>query len=302
MRRTLLLPLLLLLPAFTCAHEMTPEERETVVALKKERDQVLGEIQAARMEAESYSGGLVKALVAARLQILKTNEALLQQRIHALESGAPVTVTTQSTEPDPERAASLARAIEEQRRAADEARAEASRYSGGLLQGLALTNVGIAEATIAMLEQQRVISEHGLAPPGLAREAEALAGEARAAASTEARAAASTEARAAASTTPQAPPAKDCLRVEELDSSVLSTNNAYTELSWKVDVANDCDEDLPVLVKFTIYDAQEFELDSDQLSLMAPAHGIGKARDTMLVSPPEKARRMARQGATVSLR
>lgn len=55
-------------------------------------------------------------------------------------------------------------------------------------------------------------------------------------------------------------------------------------------------------VTFTIYDKDEFELDSDSEEIYVPGKGTGKARGKMLVSPPEKARRMARQGASLSLR
>jgi hypothetical protein len=76
----------------------------------------------------------------------------------------------------------------------------------------------------------------------------------------------------------------------------------FTELAWKVDVFNSCTEAFSVRVTFTIYDKDEFELESDFEDVYVPAGGTGKARGKMLVSPPEKARRMARQGASLSLR
>lgn len=76
----------------------------------------------------------------------------------------------------------------------------------------------------------------------------------------------------------------------------------FTELAWKVDVSNSCAEPFNVRVTFTIYDKDEFELDSDSEDVYVPAMGTGKARGKMLVGPPEKARRMARQGANLSLR
>lgn len=53
-------------------------------------------------------------------------------------------------------------------------------------------------------------------------------------------------------------------------------------------------------VVFSLYDKDEFELDSDSKSLHVPASSTGKARGKMLVSPPEKARRMARHGVNLS--
>lgn len=75
----------------------------------------------------------------------------------------------------------------------------------------------------------------------------------------------------------------------------------FTELAWKVDVSNSCAEAFRIRVTFTVYDKDEFELDSDSEYVYVPAGGIGKARGKMLVSPPEKARRMAKQGASLSL-
>lgn len=76
----------------------------------------------------------------------------------------------------------------------------------------------------------------------------------------------------------------------------------FTELAWKVDVSNSCTEAFSVRVTFTIYDKDEFELDSESEDVYVSAGGTGKARGKMLVNPPEKARRMARQGVSLSLR
>ena len=94
----------------------------------------------------------------------------------------------------------------------------------------------------------------------------------------------------------------DCLKVQAYDSSVLSKNDVFTELAWKADVSNSCVEAFNVRVVFTIYDKDEFELDSDNAGIPVPASGTGKARGKMLVSPPEKARRIAKQGVRMSLR
>jgi hypothetical protein len=96
--------------------------------------------------------------------------------------------------------------------------------------------------------------------------------------------------------------AGSCLKIVTFDSSVLSSNDVYTELAWKVDVANSCAKGFGVRVNFAIYDKDEFELDFDSEKVFVPVNGVGKARGKMLVGPPEKARRMARQGASLSTR
>ena len=71
-------------------------------------------------------------------------------------------------------------------------------------------------------------------------------------------------------------------------------------MAWKVDVSSSCEVARQVRVTFILYDKDEFQLDSDSQDVFVPAGGVGKARGKMLVSPPGKASRIARQG--VSLR
>ena len=93
-----------------------------------------------------------------------------------------------------------------------------------------------------------------------------------------------------------------CLKIDTFDSSVLSSNSVYTEVAWKVDVSSSCDEARTVRVTFTLYDKDEFRLDEGSEIIQVPAGGVGKARGKMLVSPPEKARRMAKQGVSIGSR
>ena len=291
-------PLLLVLIglfAQGCSSELTPEQKQVVADLGQDLDRIGQEIENATRDDVAYSGGLIKTMIGMRLEVLKTNEALVEQRIHALESGARITVVVDATKPDPTRATELAKEIETQRAKVEEARTEADRYSGGLVQAMAETAVATNRNTLAMLEQQYFVARYGLALPVAAAtqptQAETGAGVASASSSA-----------APATETDSRPSAGDCLKIETFDSSVLSTNDVFTELAWKVDVSNSCTEAFSVRVTFTIYDKDEFELDSDSEDIYVPAGGTGKARGKMLVSPPEKARRMARQGASLSLR
>ena len=96
--------------------------------------------------------------------------------------------------------------------------------------------------------------------------------------------------------------AADCLKIQTFDSSVLSTNDVFTELAWKVDFVNSCAMPFSVRTTFKIYDKDDFELDSASENIYVAANGLGNARGRMLVSPPEKARRMTKQGASLSSR
>ncbi|MGE3970418.1 MAG: hypothetical protein AB7E78_03570 [Porticoccaceae bacterium] len=115
------------------------------------------------MQNAQYSGGLVKALIALRFEILKTNEALIQQRIHAIESGSKVTIETFATKADPERAQELEEEMTRQELKVSEAEEKASLYSGGLVGAMAVTGAATERNSLTMLRQQYLIAKHGLA-------------------------------------------------------------------------------------------------------------------------------------------
>jgi hypothetical protein len=276
--------------------QTTPAQKQLVSGLKTELDRIRSDIALAQSDDAKYDGGLIKSLIALRLQVLYTNAALVEQRIMSLESGVRARIVPIATNPDPARASELAREIESTRAKVQEGRREADRYSGGLTQAMAEATVATQRNTLAMLEQQYLFAKFGVAFPS--GEVAPVAGS---------KASSQGPARSAApsgSATARAPAAGNsvatCLKIQDFDSSVLSTNTVYTELAWKADVSNSCSESFSVKVTFTIYDKDEFELDSDSQQINVPANGVGKARGKMLVSPPDKASRMTKQGASLS--
>lgn len=274
---------ILLVPSCSSA-QPTPEEQQTITRLGAELVEVQAAIEAAEEDDRAYSGGLIKTLIALRLEILRTNHALIQQRIHALESGAEVDIVVSGSEPDSELASRLLVEIESERSKLAEAEQEAARYSGGLVQAMALSAVATQRNTLAMLEQRYFTAEYGLATPVPTASTTASAGG------------------AAAPAPPANNPAADCLKIEDFDSSVLDRNDTFVELAWRVNVTNSCEQPFQVEANFSIYDSDDFELDSDDEVVLVPANGAGVARGTMLVSPPSKASRMSKQGASLNLR
>ncbi len=147
-----------------CTRSLTPEEQAQVQALRTELEATKKEVSAAEVQNAQYSGGLVKALITLRLEILKTNEALIQQRIHAIESGSKVTIETVATKADPKRAKMLEEEMTRQELKVSEAEAKASLYSGGLVGAMAVMGAATERNSLAMLRQQYLIAKHGLAP------------------------------------------------------------------------------------------------------------------------------------------
>lgn len=142
---------------------LSEEEKALVSALKAEQQTVAQEISSAEAESRQYSGGLLKGLIDMRLEVLRTNKALLDQRIHAIEARAPVTQQVISYTPDTALVAELEQAIANANGELEAARADAAQYSGGLVQALKLSAVATQEQTLAMLNQRLLVARYGLA-------------------------------------------------------------------------------------------------------------------------------------------
>lgn len=148
-----------------CQKSISAEDAALVQLLRTEQLDVRKEIDTVEVEAANYSGGLILSLLSVRLEILKTTDALISQRIVALESGAPVNLVIPITEIDEKRASELSEQIVAARKEIVAAQAEADRYSGGLIQAVALSTVATMGQSIAMLEQERLVAKYGLQSP-----------------------------------------------------------------------------------------------------------------------------------------
>lgn len=169
MKKTLIATLVGITMLTGCGpQELTPEQKQEVAALKTELSQTEGEISAAKEVDQQFSGGLIKNLTTARLEVLGTNKALLEQRINAIESGAKIDVVVSGTKPDPELAASIKTEIDTLTAKINEAKADASQYTGGLIQVLKLSAVATEEQSMAMLQQKYLTAKYGLAEVKLA--------------------------------------------------------------------------------------------------------------------------------------
>jgi hypothetical protein len=154
----------LVLALGACSKSMSPEEQAQVASLKQDLSNTDTAIAAAIATDARYSGGAVKALATFRLEILKTNKALLQQRIAGIEAGAPITVKVNVSKADPERAKTLAAELATQEKKASAAEDKASAGGGGLIGVMALVEAATARNTVALLQQEYLVAKYGLAP------------------------------------------------------------------------------------------------------------------------------------------
>jgi hypothetical protein len=147
-----------------CVHS---GQAQDVPAVQSDLTVVQAEIKAAQAEDAKYSGGLVKSLIVARIEILHQTEAMLQQKLLALKNGVRVQYTVDG------RAFSLPLSAKEMLADVDseiglnEAKikaqeAEVARYSGGLVQAMAISTLATMRQTQAMLGQKRVALKYGL--------------------------------------------------------------------------------------------------------------------------------------------
>jgi hypothetical protein len=113
-----------------CAVGLTPEQKQVVAELRTGLTRIRQDVTEAQNDDARYGGGLIEFLIAIRLEVLRTNAALVEQRIHAIEGGVRPKVVVNTTKPDPERATELAREIETHKEKVAEARREADRYAG----------------------------------------------------------------------------------------------------------------------------------------------------------------------------
>ncbi|MCU1753521.1 hypothetical protein [Pseudomonas helleri] len=144
--------------------ELTQEQKAYVSQLESELSKTKQEIDSANQSSApryswlttdsanqssaNYSGGLIKDLITTRVEVLKTNQALLEQRILAVQSKSSVTVATVASNADEELASKLAAEIAQTKVDIASAKAEAAQYSGGLILALKLSTIATSEQTL----------------------------------------------------------------------------------------------------------------------------------------------------------
>lgn len=159
-----LIGLSLILALGSCSKSLSPEQQAQVNLLTHELSATDAALSSAVATDAQYSGGAVKALTTLRVQLLQINKALLQQRISAIESGAPMTVKVNTSKPDTERADLLASEIAAQETRAAAAQVKADSAGGGLIGAMAQMETATEQNTLALLRQQYLIAKYGLAP------------------------------------------------------------------------------------------------------------------------------------------
>lgn len=147
------------------SRELSPEDKAKVEELKIELLNTQKELSDANTNNEKYQDGLIKLLIQSRIEILKINQSLLEQRINALETGSPVKVEIRVSEPNTKLADEILKEIEIVIQQINNAKIEVEKYSSGLIQSMKLNEIATYEQTLAMLRQKYLEAKYGLISP-----------------------------------------------------------------------------------------------------------------------------------------
>ncbi|KRA45645.1 hypothetical protein [Devosia sp. Root635] len=130
-------------------------------------DADLSEVQISIKEAENeaalYSGGAILALIQIRIETLKTTQAMLEQKRNSLLRRINLSYVIEGVAhiPNTEIIAALEEDIAGAQKERDRNMAEAARYSGGLIQTMALMNAATSEVTIGQLRLSLLAEKYG---------------------------------------------------------------------------------------------------------------------------------------------
>jgi Putative peptidoglycan binding domain len=135
--------------------------------LTSEAEDVIAQIAQAEETIGKYQGGVIREIAQYRLEVLRLNQALLENRILGNEVGIEPELVVPAVDPDPERAAGILLDIQKQQEIIQQAEEEVSQ-SGGLVQALSLSRLETERLTLAQLRLGWLQAQYGIATPVIA--------------------------------------------------------------------------------------------------------------------------------------
>jgi hypothetical protein len=207
------------------------------------------ELASAKADSAAYASGLVKALIESRVATLAQTLAMLKQRQATADFNIAIRYTVDGKLLVlPANAQDLIQALDSEIAAANakiaEQQAEADRYSGGLVQAMALATVATSRQSLAMLEQKRLALKYGL-PQFVGFADQQASGMAPAAHATAA---------------PQvAPP----FEIVSIDYRVTERNDVWSKFAWKLVLRNKSAQAAVFDATIEFQDADGFIVDTD---------------------------------------
>lgn len=139
------------------------DRNQSISNIDETLKEVRHEISNVKKEAEGYSGGLILVQIKLREQILKTTEAMLEQKSASFFHRINLSYVVNGKAPDPvteEQLADIKADMDRLRAEITEGKEEAAQYSGGLIQVMILSKVATKETTLAFLQQRFYTAKH----------------------------------------------------------------------------------------------------------------------------------------------
>jgi hypothetical protein len=228
--------------------QSTPEKLVVDQRIASELKDVEEQIRNAEADDAKYTGGLVKSLIAARLETLKQTRAMLQQRAQAqnLNIALRYTIDGKAFEVP----AGVDRDIDgieaelaglHSKIAAEQT--DAARYSGGLVLAMKLSSIATMQQTEAMLDQKRVSLKYGL-PQYIGLQATQSASNAPVGA-------------------PSKPIEEPQFDIVSVDARVTESNSTWWKYAWKVTIRNRDAQPHAYRVTVEFHDKDGFIVDTD---------------------------------------
>ena len=133
-------------------------------AIRSDIAAIEAEISEVEVSNGNYQGGALALIASLNLETLRLTKSVLEARLAAEESGAPIEIVVPAVQPDPALAGSILADIQTQQANVDAAKAEAAN-SGGLMGALALTRYETEKLSLAQLRQAWFRAQYGIAFP-----------------------------------------------------------------------------------------------------------------------------------------
>lgn len=248
-----------------------------------------------QVEAEKYSGGLIKSVLAITAAIQRQTIEMLKQReaswtfgigLQYAVDGRPAILppNTQQLLNDVEQEIQTARSK------AAESQASADRYTGGLIKATQLATAATNLQTAAMLEQKRLSLKYGL-PQYIGFSDQGMSEELL-----------SPQEAINQATSPEANQTGKDWEIEEINAKVTETNDTWWRFAWRLTIRSSGTKDQVFDATIEFQDADGFIIDSDRGSgLHVPAGGQETFTGFALVRVPG-ANRVAKTYAKVTER
>ena len=154
--------LIMLLAAFVGV--LLQEPSTSTLEIDKDRAAVAASVTQAKEEAAKYSGGFIKSFIELRVSILLVTDAMLEQKRKAIIRRITMVYPFES-KPAPTASESELNDIIAEIKQAEErlaaSKKEASKYTGGLVQGLALMKAETDDIAVSQLRLKFYSAKHG---------------------------------------------------------------------------------------------------------------------------------------------